>query len=130
MVSHMAIYGISREGEAIIKPEPGSSEKQMKTALTKLWSTSKPFPVEEFKAQFLKWVMVKWVICDNITLRQSVSQNLREKFALLDSSTLKVLPTSNIKIRQWITSEFIREKKTIYLLIKNSESRISISFDV
>lgn len=91
---------------------------------TKLWSTSKPFPVDEFKALFLKWV-----ICDNITLRQSVSQNLREMFALLDSSALKVLPTSHNTTRQWITSSFFQGKKTICALIENSGSRVSISFD-
>ena len=80
MVSHMAIHGISREGEVTVKPEPGLLETQIKGTLTKLWSTSKPFPVDEFKALFLKWV-----ICDNIILRQSVSHNLRDMFALLDS---------------------------------------------
>ena len=37
--------------------------------------------MEESKALF-----PNWVVCDNITLRQSVNQNLREMFALLDSS--------------------------------------------
>ena len=124
MVSHMAIHGISREGETIEKPEPGLLEKQMKGTLTKLWSTSKPFPVDEFRALFLKWV-----ICDNITLRQSVSQNLREMFTLLNSLALKVLPTSHNTTRQWITSSFIQEKKTIRALIEKSGSRVSISFD-
>ena len=124
MVSHMAIHGISREGEAIVKAEPGLLEKQMKGTLTKVWSTSKPFPVDEFKALFLKWV-----ICDNITLPQGVSQNLREMFALLDISALKILPTSHNTTRQWITSSFIQEKKTIRALIENSGSRVRISFD-
>ena len=53
MVSHMAIHGISQEGEIIEKPEPRLLEKQMKGTLTKLWSTSKPFPVDEFEALFL-----------------------------------------------------------------------------
>lgn len=91
----MAIHGISREGEAIVKPETENLEKKMKGTLTKLWSTSKPFPEDKFKALFLKWV-----ICNNIILRQSVSQNLREMFALLDSSALKVLPTSHNTTRQ------------------------------
>lgn len=120
----MAIHGISREGEAVVKPEPGILEKQMKGTLTKLWSTRKPFPVDEFKALFLKWV-----ICDNTTLRQSVSQIRREMFALLDSSALKVLPTSHKTTRQWITSSFFQEKKTICALIENPGSRVSISFD-
>ena len=86
----MAIYGISQEGEVIVKPKPGFLKTQMKGTLTKLWSTSKPFPVDEFKALFFKWI-----ICNNITLRQSVSHNLRDMFDLLDSSALKVLPISH-----------------------------------
>ncbi len=123
MVSHMVIHGISREGKVIVKPEPGLLETQMKDTLTKLWSTSKPFPMDEFKALFFKWM-----IYNNITLRQSVSHNLRNMFALLDSLALKVLPTSHNTKRQWITSSFIQEKKTIRLLIDNSGSRVSISF--
>ena len=124
MVSHMAIHGISWEGEAIVKPEPGLLEKQMKGTLINLWSTSKPFPVNEFKALFLQLV-----ICDKITLRQGVSQNLREMFALLDISALKIFPTSHNTIWQWITSPFIQEKRTIRARIENSRSRVSISFD-
>lgn len=124
MVNHMAIHGISQEGKAIVKTKPGHPEKQMKGTLTKLWSTSKPFSMDKFKALFLKWAT-----CNNITLRQSVSQNLREIFALLDSSALKVLSTSHNTTRQWITLSFIQEKKTIRALIKNSGSHVSISFD-
>ena len=50
-------------------------------------------------------------------------------YLTVDSSALKVLPTSHNTIRQWITSSFIQEKKTIRALIDNSGSRISISFD-
>ena len=96
----------------------------MKDTLIKLWITSKPFSLDEFKALFLKWV-----ICDNITLRQNVSHNPKDIFALLGSSALKVLPTSNNTISQWITLSFIQEKKTICALIDNSGSRVSISFD-
>ena len=124
MVSHMAIHRISWEGKVIVKPKPGLFETLMKTTLTKLWSTSKPFPVEKFNA-----LLFKWMIFDNITLRQSVSQNVRDMFALLNSSDLKVFPTSYNRIRQWITLLFIQEKKTICLLINNSGSRVSISFD-
>ncbi len=91
----MAIHGISREGEVIVKHEPGFLETQMKSTLTKLWRISKPFPMDEFNSLFLKWV-----IYDNITLRQSVSHNLRDVFALLHSSALKVLPTSHNTTRQ------------------------------
>ncbi len=96
----------------------------MKSTLTKLWSTSKPFPVDESKKLFLKWV-----ICDNITLRQSVSHNLRDIFALLDSSALKVFPPSYNTTKQWLNSSFIQEEKIIRALIDNSGSRVSISFD-
>ncbi len=123
MVSHMAIHEISWEGKVIVKPEPGLLETLIKSTLTKLWSTSKPFSVDKFKALFFKWV-----IFDNIILQQSVSQNVRHMFALLNSSDLKVLPTSYNTTRQWITLSFIQEKKTICLLIDNSGSRISISF--
>ncbi len=121
----MAIHEISREGKVIVKPDPRLLETQMKDTLPKLWSTSKPFPLDEFKALFLKWV-----ICDNITLRQSVSHNPRDSFTLLDSSALKVFPTSHNTTRQWITSSFIQEKKTICALIDSSRSRVSINFDV
>ena len=77
----------------------------------------------------IRSIIPKWVICDNITLRQSVSQNLREMFTLLNSSAFKVLPTSHNTTRQWITSSFIQEKKTIRALIKNSGNRVSNSFD-
>ncbi len=102
MVNHMAMYRISREDEVIVKPEPGLLETQIKGTLTKLWSTSKPLPVDEFKALFLKCV-----ICDNKTLRQSVSHNLRDMFDSLDSSTLKVFPTSHNTTWEWITLSFI-----------------------
>ncbi len=124
MVSHIAIHGISREGEVIVKPEPGLLETQIKDSLTKLWSNSKPFLMGKFKA-----LLFKWVICNNITLRQSVSHNPRYMFSLLYSSALKVLPSSHNTTRQWITSSFIQEKKTIHALIDSSGSRLSISFD-
>ncbi len=95
MVGQLTVNEISREGEVIVKPEPGLLETQMKGTLTKLWSTNKPFPLDKFKALFLKWV-----IWDNITLRQSVSHNLRDMFALSESSALKTLPTSHNTTRQ------------------------------
>ena len=91
----MAMNSLSREGEIIVKPEPGLRETQMKGTLTKLWSISKSFPIDEFRALFFKWV-----ICDNIILRQSVSHNLRDMFAVLDSSALKVLPILHNTTRQ------------------------------
>ncbi len=84
----MAINGISREGEVIVKSKPGLLETHINAILTKLLSTNKPFSVDKFKALFFKWV-----ICDNITLQQRVSQNLRDMFVLLDNSALKVLRT-------------------------------------
>ncbi len=69
------------------------------------------------------------MIYDNIILQQSVSHNLKDKFALLDSSALKVFPTSHNTTRQWINSSFTEKKKIIRALIDNSWSCVSISFD-
>ncbi len=70
MVSHMAKHRISREGETIVKSEqPVSTE--YKATLSKFWNIGKSFPIDTFKVAFMTWV-----ICDNITLRQSASKHL------------------------------------------------------
>ncbi len=95
----MAIYWISQEGEVIVKTEFRFLETQMKDTFTELWSISKSFPLDEFKALFFQWV-----ICNDITLQKSVSHYPKDMFALLDSSTLKVFPTLHNTIKQSITS--------------------------
>lgn len=68
-------------------------------------------------------------MCDNITLRQSVSQRLSKIFLLLNSSSQKVFPTSHNTTRTWIVSAFAKEKNTICTHVTSAYSRISISFD-
>ncbi len=85
---------------------------------------TKSFPGEEFKAAF-----IKWVICDTLTLRQSVSQRLRKMFALVDKATGMVLPQSHNTTRRWIMAALAKEKIIVRSLIDQSGSRISISFD-
>lgn len=90
MVTHISTHGIGQDGSKIIK-----SKVKTKTelnfsgvqTLTGLWNLQKIFPIEEFKAAFMEWV-----ICDNITLRQSMSQWLQKMFALVDKITEMVLP--------------------------------------
>ncbi len=86
----MATHGIGQDGSKIVKSEvkteTGLNSDGLQT-LTGLWNSQKVVPVEEFKAAFIPWVM-----CDNITPRQSVSQRLRKKFALVDKATGMVLP--------------------------------------
>ena len=84
----------------------------------------KPFPIDTFKAAFMTWV-----ICDNITLRQSASEHLRYMFSIIDISAPKVLPSSHNTTRCWILSTLAKEKNTIRELILTSGSRVSISFD-
>ena len=90
MVSHMATHGIARDGSKMVnsevKAETGFNFGGIQT-LTGLWNLRKVFPVEEFKGAFMEWV-----ICDNITLRQSVSQRLRKMVDLVDKAA---------KLREW-----------------------------
>ncbi len=72
----------------------------------------KPFPIDIFKATFMTWI-----IYDNITLRQSASENLPYMFSIIDISAPKVLPSSNNTIRCWILSTLAKEKNTIRELI-------------
>lgn len=70
----MATHGIARDGSQMVnsgvktETEFNSGGVQI---LTGLWNSQKSFPIEEFKAAFMEWV-----ICANITVRQNVSQRL------------------------------------------------------
>lgn len=127
MVSHMATHGIARDGSKMVNSEVKAETRfnfgRIQT-LTGLWNLRKVFPVEEFKAAFMEWV-----ICDNITLRQSASQRLRKMFDLIDKATGMVLLQSHNTTRRWIMAALAKEKTTIRTIISQSGSRISISFD-
>ena len=62
------------------------------------------------------------VICDNITLRQSVSQRLRKMFALVDKATGMVLPQSHNTTRRWIMAALAKEKIIVRSIIGQSGS--------
>ena len=71
IISHMVkCHGLTRTGETFMKPEPlDMLELQKKGAFSAThWSIASPFPIDEFKRLYLEFV-----ICDNLTLRQSVS---------------------------------------------------------
>ena len=51
-------------------------------------------------------------------------------FAFLDTLVLKVLLTLYNTIKQWIILSFIQKTKTIYTLINNSGSCVSIDFNM
>lgn len=127
MVSHMATHGIGQDGSKIVKSEvkteTGLNSGGLQT-LTGLWNSRKVFPVEEFKAAFMEWV-----ICENITLRQIVSQRLQKMFALVDKATGMVLAQSYNTTRKWIMAALAKEKGIIRSIIGQSGSQISISFD-
>ncbi len=127
MVSQRATHGIGQDGSTIVKSkvktETGLNSGGLQT-LTSLWNSQKVFPVEKFKATF-----IEWVICDNIKLRQSVSQRLRKMFALVDKATGMVLPQSHNTTRRWIMTSLAKQKIIVRSIIGQSGSRISICFD-
>ncbi len=119
----MAKHGILGGGETIVKLEqPVSTE--YKATLSKFLSIGKQFPIDTFKGAFMTWV-----ICDNITFRQSASKILQYMFSIIDILAPKVLPSSNNTTCCWILSILVKEKNTILELILTSGSRVSISFD-
>ena len=127
MVNRMDTHAIARDGSKIV-----NSEVQTETGLysggvqtlTGLWNSRKVFLVDGFKAAFMEWV-----IYDNISLRQSVSQWLRNTCDLVDNATRKVLPQSHNTTRRWIMAALAKEKTTIRTIMGQSGSRVSISFD-
>jgi hypothetical protein len=82
------------------------------------------FPAADFKAAF-----VEWVVCDNISLRQSVSKRFHQLITLCNIEAAKVLRSSPGTSRDWIIAAFNKEQQTIREVIATARSRISISFD-
>lgn len=112
MVSHMATHGIGRDGSKIVKSEvkieTGLNSGGVQT-LTGLWEFTKSLPGRRIQG----CISGMGEICDNITLRQSVSQRLRKIFALVDKATGMVLFQSHNTTRRWIMAALTNEKITI-----------------
>lgn len=108
MASHMAIHEIAWDGSKIpsseVKTETGLNSGGVQT-LTGLWNLREVFLVEEFKAAFMKWI-----IWDNITLRQSLSQWLRKMFDLVNKTPEMVLHQSDNTIQRWIMAALAKKK--------------------
>lgn len=66
---------------------------------------------------------------NNITLCQSVNQQVSRIFFLLNLLSQKVFPTSHNTIITWIIFAFTKKKIIICTLVTSKYSYISISFD-
>ena len=89
MISHMTEHGFTRNGQPVLKKENYLFQpKHISNATPTHWSVARPFPVHEFKTLYLQYV-----ICDNLSLRQSVSPRLRKIFTFLNSMSHNELLT-------------------------------------
>lgn len=87
MISYMQQHGYTRTGEKAVKVE-GPLVQHFKRLGSSHWSIAKPFPHDEFKRLFFEWI-----ICDNITLCQSVSPRLKKIFTLLNNVAENIIST-------------------------------------
>lgn len=69
MISHMTEHSFSRDGQPVLKKENSLFQpKRISSATPTHWSVACPFPTHELKSLYLEYV-----ICDNLSLQQSVS---------------------------------------------------------
>lgn len=124
-ISHMTEHhNVTRKGEKVNQPIVTLFKQEQKPTLQNQWTLPTAFPVDEFEAAFLEYV-----IGDNLTLRQSVSSRLRRMCNILHHSSGNILPSSHNTSRSWILKAFDKEKTTIRAVILSAQSKISISFD-
>jgi hypothetical protein len=74
-------------------------------------------------------LIVTWVVCDNISLRQATSSRFQRLVVYRDPFLEDVLPDSHSTLSSWIKSYYERAKAVVRAKLKQAVSRITISFD-
>ena len=80
--------------------------------------------IEEFRLIFLQWM-----ICCHLALAMVENSFFRSLIRFINHTILEYLPECSDTIRKWVMSEYQRQKEIRKGVIRNSRSRITISFD-
>jgi hypothetical protein len=80
--------------------------------------------LDEFRLLFLQWI-----ICCHLALSMVENRFFRALIRFINRTVLDYLPESSATIRKWVISEYQRQKEIRKETIRQSRSRISISFD-
>lgn len=80
--------------------------------------------MDEFRLLFLQWI-----ICCHLALSMVENRFFRALIRFINRTVLDYLPESSATVRKWVISEYQRQKEIRKEAIRQSRSRISISFD-
>lgn len=82
------------------------------------------FDTAAFRAKF-----IRWLVLDDITLRQSTSQHLKELFDECEPAAGSYFSDSHNTVCKWIVSSYHSKKPQIRERIRRARSKITLSFD-
>lgn len=108
-------HNVTRKGGKVNQPIVTLFKQEQKPSLQIQWTLLTAFPIDEFKAAFLEYV-----ISDNLTFSQSVSSRLWRMCNILHHSSGNILPSSHNTTCSWIFKAFDKEKTIIRAMILNT----------
>lgn len=86
--------------------------------------------VERKSFDRFKWLLIRWFVVCQVAFFMIENVMFRELVAFLSPSIAALMPRASTTLRHWIVDEYETQKKKVVAELKQSHTKVHLSFDV